>query len=339
MQLTYQDATNPTPVDWLYPDLIAKAAQTTIYGKPGIGKSLLALDLAIKISHQYPVLYLDYEMSTGDVIRRLDNMRQTEALKNGLFYNIYTGSDLPPLDTPEATDAIGGMLKTTGAKVLFIDSLSGAVQGGENDNDTYRNLTTHTITMLREYGITTIRIDHLSIKADQHAGPRGASRKIDDVDVAWEFQPVGTADHFTLKNRKNRIGEAPMQIPVKRVNSPLEFIVGTEFTLETLTEREILALSTINAMSVPLRTGRDGIRFELERTGFGPISNESLAKVVRLRKTSPPDRSPDSDRTVQMPMLDRSPPLLTGGDTVHGSNTDDVGASEDEHTPPTEVPY
>ena len=51
MRLTYAQALYPEPVDWLHPGLIAKTTQTTLYGKPGIGKSLLALDIALSLIH------------------------------------------------------------------------------------------------------------------------------------------------------------------------------------------------------------------------------------------------------------------------------------------------
>ena len=100
-----------------------------------------------------------------------------------------------------------------------------------------------------------------------------------------------------------------MLIPVKRHLGPLEWTIGSEHTVDVLNELELDALRLLDKSDLTLRTGRDGCRAELLRTGFGGISNESLAKVVTVRKTRLADRSADSYKPVRLPTADRYPPL------------------------------
>src|SRR5262245_58174684 len=43
-------ADGPSPADWLWQDYVPRGALTLLEGDPGLGKSLLALDLAARVS-------------------------------------------------------------------------------------------------------------------------------------------------------------------------------------------------------------------------------------------------------------------------------------------------
>ena len=89
----------PEPVRWLWPGRIPRGTTTVIYGDPGLGKSLLTIDLAAKVSAGRPwpdsrhegnsagnVILLSAEDDLGTTIRpRLDaaaaNVERIQALQ------------------------------------------------------------------------------------------------------------------------------------------------------------------------------------------------------------------------------------------------------------------
>ena len=186
---------------WLSPDsdesmiawpLLPEGRHVTLFAKPKTGKSLLALDLAVKISageeflghatKQRRVLFIDNEQHpVRDVRKRLIDMGYEPDRLRDLIYLCLT--DLPKLDTELGALALLANLRTYECTVVVIDPLSMTVEGEENSNDTWTRFQEMTGTMLKQHDITVLRVDHPG--KGNSSGPRGGSSKAATVDAQW----------------------------------------------------------------------------------------------------------------------------------------------------------
>src|SRR4029453_14207866 len=70
-----------------------------------------------------------------------------------------------------------------GSEVVVIDTVSRAIDGEENSNDTWLAFYLHTGLQLKQLGVSMIRLDHSG--KDESKGMRGGSAKAGDVDAFW----------------------------------------------------------------------------------------------------------------------------------------------------------
>jgi KaiC/GvpD/RAD55 family RecA-like ATPase len=213
---------------WLSPDsgesmiawpLLPEGRHVTLFGEPKAGKSLLALDLAVKIAageeflghatKQRRVLFIDNEQHpVRDVRKRLIDMGCESDGLTDLVYLCLT--DLPKLDTKMGALALLANLRTHDCTVVVIDPLSMTVEGEENSNDTWTRFQEMTGTMLKLHDITVLRVDHPG--KGNSSGPRGGSSKAATVDAQWSLRK-DRDENLNLE----AVGDARMPIADRRV--------------------------------------------------------------------------------------------------------------------------
>jgi KaiC/GvpD/RAD55 family RecA-like ATPase len=213
---------------WLSPDpgesmiawpLLPEGRHVTLFGEPKTGKSLLALDLAVKISageeflghatKQRRVMFIDSEQHpVRDVRKRLVDMGYEPDRLTDLVYLCLP--ELPKLDTELGAQALLANLRTHGCAVLVIDPLSMTVEGEENSNDTWTRFQEMTGTLLKKHDITVLRVDHPG--KGNSSGPRGGSSKAATVDAQWGLRR-DRGGNLILE----AVGNARMPIAERRV--------------------------------------------------------------------------------------------------------------------------
>lgn len=216
-------------MDWLIEPLLPAKKLVGLVSRRGVGKSLLALDMACRLATGHPmldepqqpprdVLYLDYEMSVEDLQDRLfklgwdkANPDTAELLKHLHYMQL---PDLPPLDTADGGETLLELIDETNPILVVIDTVSRVVTGDENNADTYRELFNHTERWIRGRGATLLRLDHLG--KDASKGSRGSSAKEDPLDVVWQMEPAAVAETFQLTLTKNRPGWLPHRATIHR---------------------------------------------------------------------------------------------------------------------------
>lgn len=219
-----------TTEEWIIEPLLPARRLVALYSPPKIGKSLLMLELAVAIARGIPVLgtridrarrilYVDYENDPiGDIRSRLRNMHLNPDQLDNLCYLSFPA--LATLDTPRGADQLMAAVDTYQCEVVVIDTVSRAVAGDENENDTWLDFYRETGLKLKRAGVALIRLDHTGKSEDK--GMRGGSAKSGDVDAVWKMRR-STPDTFVLTCEANRfpIAEADKFITITRVDNPL----------------------------------------------------------------------------------------------------------------------
>ena len=201
---------------WLAEPVIAAERQTVLYAPAKQGKSEVALAIVAAIAtgrailgqRNYAgpkhVIWLDYEMVESDLLERLEALGYSDT--DDLSYLHYWSlPSLPPLDTQAGCDVVRGLAAHFAAELVVIDTMGRAVEGLENDNDTYRAYARLTGLMLKADGRAVLRTDHAGKEAER--GQRGASAKNDDADVVLRVER--TNDGWRLKRTHARVNWVP----------------------------------------------------------------------------------------------------------------------------------
>lgn len=276
--------------EWLIEPIVARGRQTAVYSMAKTGKSLLALDLAASaatgrsiLGHPAKdpvhVMYVDLEMTEADLRERLTDLGygSDDDLSRLSYYQL---PELPGLDR----DLGGEMLVSTavdrGVQMVVVDTMARAVQGGENDADTYRAFYWHTGRRLKAAGVALLRLDHQG--KDANLGQRGSSAKVDDVDIVFKLTQLD-AKTLKLTRTHSRVPWVPFEITLVREDSPVLRHVWTDDFVPAGTHDAIVAL---DELAVPIDATAETALATLRRDGRGQRRAVVLAALKARRKVS-----------------------------------------------------
>ena len=178
--------------EWYAPYLIPKGKHISLFGVSKLGKSMLVLEAVSAIASGKPflgrptqkarVLYLDFENHPdADIIPRLQKMGYDWHELDDLYYLSFPAVGF--LDSPTGGQQLHAMVKQHDIELVVIDTIARITEGKENDNDTWNDLEKYTERLLKQEGVTFLRIDHAGKETAK--GPRGGSAKQGDVDITW----------------------------------------------------------------------------------------------------------------------------------------------------------
>ncbi len=215
---------------WFVDGIICAERGHTIYSDPGVGKSLLVREfsaclatgksvLGLAAKKPIKVLYIDHEnIPKTDIRRSLVDMGFTwEELEPN--FKLMSFPDFTPFDLPKGGQELKRAIEIINPELVVIDTLSRAIKGKENDNDTWIDFYNYTGKILKSMGIAYIRIDHTGKNSD--AGPRGGSAKMGDVDLVWHLKEEVTDKNYRLTNEKHRVPLAQLEYKISRELLPL----------------------------------------------------------------------------------------------------------------------
>lgn len=275
--------------EWIVEPLLPARRMVALYSAPKAGKSLLMLELAVAVARgtpvlgttpdrPYRVLYVDFENDPqGDILTRLEAM---DVGPDGLGNLCYlTFPSLAWFDTAAGAADLLRHVEAYDCEVVIIDTVSRAVSGEENDNDTWLSFYRHTGLALKRAGVACIRLDHSG--KDREKGMRGGSAKAGDVDAVWRLTALSETT-ILLECTDQR-----MPVPVKRLTLtrkewPLEHRIDADVmaaanTRVTEVDEQLTALQVPNQASV-----RDATK-ALRRGGY-KARNDAIRGAVRERK-------------------------------------------------------
>lgn len=198
--------------EWIAYPLIPARRLIALYSAPKIGKSLLLLELAAGIASGRPVLgnpagpqrvvlYVDFENDPkADIRERLQNMGYAPADLGNL--KVLSFPNMHALDSEKGSQQLMAAVEAFGAEVVVIDTVSRAIAGDENENDTWLDFYRHTGLKLKQAQVALVRLDHAG--KDEAKGQRGGSAKSGDVDAVWRMTRTSD-DLYDLICEANRM--------------------------------------------------------------------------------------------------------------------------------------
>jgi AAA domain len=207
-------------VDWLFPPLIEAGTLNVLFGLPGVGKSLLTLDIALQvIAEGKTVMMIDEENRPADLVERLKKFgRKPDELDKLIVYNF---ASLPPLDTPPGGEHLAALADVNKPSLIVLDTTTRMVEGDENAASTWLQTYRCSLVPLKSRGIAVLRLDHQG--KDASRGQRGSSAKDGDVDTIWrlKFQDKDDGRLLALEREKTRSGHGEEWILIRRMEDPL----------------------------------------------------------------------------------------------------------------------
>jgi hypothetical protein len=227
-------------VPYLVPDLLVRGAVTLINGDPGVGKSFLALKIAVATAlggnflgftcEQAPCWILDKENPLGLTQQRLKLLAGGSVDPDLKIWGVWLVDQPPMLGD-------GRLLKMASAEkpLIVFDSLIRFHDADENDASEMRNVMSHA-RALAAAGATVLILHHKP--KSQEVRYRGSSDILAGVDMAYTLEADGQGQ-LKLDRFKNRFG------PERLFTIATDFAAG-KFTLTSsdaaIERREDLAI-------------------------------------------------------------------------------------------------
>ncbi|MFF0269494.1 AAA family ATPase [Kribbella sp. NPDC004536] len=276
---------------WILQPLVSTGRGVAIWSKPKVGKSLLMLEIAVGIStgertlgvvpdRAHRVLYVDHENDPrGDIRTRLEDMAYGPGDLENLKYLSFPAMD--PLDTPLGAAQILDAAEHYDCDVVVVDTVSRAVGGKENENDTWLALYRLTGVALKKAGIAFIRLDHPG--KDEEKGMRGASAKYGDVDAVWKLtKEAATTYKLTCTDKRFQIAET--ELVLTRQANPLRHKVEGGGWAVAADARYNDLFEQLSRLGVAQNVGRVTAAKVLRADGV-QVRDRDLEKVIRHRKS------------------------------------------------------
>ena len=213
--------------EWIVEPILPARRLVALYSAPKVGKSLLMLEIAVGVSngslvlgHQvtrpYRVLYVDFENDPkGDIRTRLQAMGHGPDNLDNLHYLSFP--TMQALDSKLGGEQLLAAIAAYQCEVVVIDTVSRAVKGDENENDTWLAFYRHTGLLLKQAQVALIRLDHSG--KDETKGQRGGSAKSGDVDAVWRMSSISDTV-FTLTCEASRLAISEKTITLHRETIP-----------------------------------------------------------------------------------------------------------------------
>jgi hypothetical protein len=265
--------------DWLFEPILEAGTVNALFGRPGVGKSLITLEMTMTIARGgRPVVYIDDENRIQDTVERLKAFSCRPEELDKLF--MYSFAGLPALDTPEGGQHLAALADRHEAALVVLDTTSRMVGGDENAATTYLQLYRCALVPLKSRGVTVLRLDHPG--KDDSRGQRGSSAKLGDIDTLWKLSSE-SEDLLTLEREKSRSGHGEPAITIRRLHNPLRHDWDA---LESLpVTGEVMGWAQkFDSWGAPRTAGRPTLRAILDEKGQRGCSNTTLSVVVRYRK-------------------------------------------------------
>lgn len=279
----------PEDICWLIEDFLEAGTLNCLFSKPGVGKSLLAMEVALEVLRRGgAVTYVDDENRRADVIDRLRSFGARAAELGSFFY--YSFQNLPPLDTETGGEHLDALAAQDQPDLVVLDTISRMVQGTENDADTYIQAYRCSFTKLKKRGIAILRLDHVG--KDSAKGQRGSSAKESDADVLFHLHRDGDTV-FTLECEKSRSGHVPYGqiITLSRQYDPLRHVWDVRVDIPL--SRYEAVMRQMDLLGISPSYGRDKVRKIFRDNGVVGVRNDQLNAAIierrnRIRRLSPP---------------------------------------------------
>ncbi len=227
-------------VSWLVPGLIPVQGAIIVGGQEGVGKSWLALDLAVSASRGLPwlgalptrasrVLYLDEESSPQLLKRRLSRLLKGQEAPGAEALEFRVGAGVNFSD-PLWLDSFAESLRRKPVDLVIVDSLVRSHRGEENSSTELAKIFGAVKRLISDHGISMLFLDHESKAAMGLAADGESKREPSTRDLRGSNEKGAFCDSILLAKRvgpqlalhhvKSRWSEAAEPFMVRVFDTP-----------------------------------------------------------------------------------------------------------------------
>lgn len=165
-----------SPINWLWPDWIPNGMITLLGSAPGIGKSLLSLDLARRVIHGMdfpdgsvvskpgPVIYVDAEL----VPQMINERAERWAMDTSALYLLQPTEFFIDFSEQWDRDRLAEMAYTIDPVLIIVDSLSSISSRGENSVEEVRGVLSFLNNLALDMQAGLLLIHHLRKGDNRH---------------------------------------------------------------------------------------------------------------------------------------------------------------------------
>ena len=280
----------PDERKWMLEDFIPMDFTTTLYSTGGVGKSYLAIYLAINIClggktflnrkfHKEPVntLYLDFELDITEITRRALEVTRgmgLDSIPENCFYKS------PESKISNLLRELPSFIKNNDIKFLVIDSMGAAGLDSMDEKSVIE-----VYSKLRELGMTTLVIDHQSKMQSQDSpdnkSPFGSVYKYNmSRSVIHLVHEKNIDNGFTVKfvHKKNNLGKKQDEELIDLVFDGNKVYVNES---QSITQEEEEMLSIKDAMIEMLQEQEQVIQKDLIEYFNKTITRNSLINLLK----------------------------------------------------------
>lgn len=188
---------DPAPVDWLVEHMLQADTVAALYGPPGAGKSLVALDWSARVAQQGLVLYIAAEGAHGLPRRRraweLAHPAQ-QIPPRRLVFQLTASNLLDPAHVAELVARVQQVQAELGPlRLVVVDTLARAIPGGDENSAAVMGQAVAALDLVRRAagGATVLVLHH---PGKSNGGLRGSSALQGAVDATLELSAQGLED-------------------------------------------------------------------------------------------------------------------------------------------------
>lgn len=204
----------PEPFDWLVKDLICAGDVSLLIGNPGLGKSMMMMDLSVRIAQGSPgwagfslsksgkVMYVDEENPEDIILHRFKAL----GLRDGAIENIHYYYR-PGIWVNKEPDILLEEAVEIGPSLIVLDSLSRIHSEDENNANAMAKLFREGIVPLARETNAAVVVIHHTVKGETSSGfqrARGSGDITAVCDAAIDVQGTEKQGELILQQFKSR---------------------------------------------------------------------------------------------------------------------------------------
>jgi len=235
--LHYSELAKQPAVDWLIEGMIPAASLIEIHGQPGHGKTLFALDLAIRISGNRTAAYVTGEGGRG-MYSRIEAWSQHHKAEVG---KLFFWKKPVNLADPNAVDKFIPILKESNPDIIFFDTLARCMVGvDENSASSMGVVIDNCGRLIRQFNTSVVLVHHTGKKTTQERGSsalRGACDTmihVEKQDSIVTIRNVKQKDAKPFNQFKKVILDVNFELEIEGEIQEIESVVIAEATDERM---------------------------------------------------------------------------------------------------------
>lgn len=190
------------PIEWLIDKEIPERGLTVLFGLSGAGKSFVALDYALRIAQQHPVIYIPTEGEAG-YLKRVKSWCHLHKKREGNLFFLFGRMSLME---PALIETLMLDLVFVKPKLIVVDTLANSMAGADENSTRDMNIVTSACRVLnRNTGSAVMLVHHIGRNNDHE---RGSTALRGNADTMIRVNPADDLVSIECSKTKD---EAPFE--------------------------------------------------------------------------------------------------------------------------------